>query len=564
MNAVVSERRPAPSSDETHGSTTAFAVSKLRVAFGSDSNSPVVDGVDFSVEAGKTLAIIGESGSGKSVSLLAATGLLPARQVTVSGRATVGQTDLLASSRRELRSVRGREIGFVFQDPQSNLHPLKTIGAAISEALTAHGRLPRKQVRARVLELLAEVGIREPQQRIDDYPVQFSGGMRQRVNIAAALALHPRVLIADEPTTALDVTVQAGILKLLKRLQDEHGTAIVFVTHDLAVVSDIADTVTVMRSGKVVETAPAEQIYRTPAHPYTQQLLSASRHRLPAGSTRAGSVSGTSPLLTLEKVSKQYSQRRSIAGTAALTDISVDLRPGEILGLVGESGSGKSTIGRIVAGLIRPTSGTAAHDGAVYNIAGDGLPKLTPATRTAIQMVFQDPYASLNPRRTVASTLSEPLQLHGSPGSGELRESLEKLLTQVGLSWDLLPRYPAQLSGGQRQRVAIARAIALEPAVLVADEPVSSLDITTAQQIITLLRSLRDELGLAILFVSHDLGVVAALCDRVAVLSAGEVVETGSTAEVFDNPAHPYTRGLIESIPGRRLLTENPDKAHHV
>jgi peptide/nickel transport system ATP-binding protein len=562
MNAVAaSEQAPKPVRDVGSVSrTTVFAVKDLHVAFGAGPATPVVRGVDFAVSTGSTLAIIGESGSGKSVSLLAATGLLPGRQVSVTGSVTLDGTDLLTRSKRELRSIRGKQIGFVFQDPQSNLHPLKTVGTAIGEAITAHGRVPRKQVRARVLELLGEVGIRDPHRRIDDYPVHFSGGMRQRVNIAAALALRPRVLIADEPTTALDVTVQAEILKLLKKLQEEHGTAIIFVSHDLAVVSDIADTVAVMRDGEIVETAPAEQIYRDPQHSYTRQLLSASRHQLPA--VDSPRPRGTTALLSLTSVGKEYAQRGSKEKTAALADISLDLHRGEILGLVGESGSGKSTIGRIVAGLIRPSTGAAALGGQTYNLPGTGQLELPKSVRTNIQMVFQDPYASLNPRRTIGSALAEPLNLHTNPNATELRRQLGILLGQVELPETLLSRYPAQLSGGQRQRVAIARAIALRPAVLVADEPVSSLDITTAQQILTLLLKLRDELEVSILFVSHDLGVVASLCDTVTVLSQGKIVESGSTRQVFEQPRHDYTRTLINSIPGRDLVRPGMETTH--
>lgn len=560
MSTMVT-RQETPGVGGTTDNTTAFAVSDLRVTFGRNQEAPVVKGVNFAVAAGSTLAIIGESGSGKSVSLLAATGLLPGRHVSVSGSATLGSTNLLTRSPRELRSIRGKEIGFVFQDPQSNLHPLKTIGVAIGEAITAHGRVPRKQVRARVLDLLGEVGIRNPRQRVDDYPVHFSGGMRQRVNIAAALALGPRVLIADEPTTALDVTVQAEILKLLKKLQNEHGTAIVYVSHDLAVVSDIADTVAVMRNGEIVETAPATQIYRDPLHDYTRQLLTATRHQLPSADSPTRQDRSVS--LSLTSVSKHYGKHSTKTETSALKDISLNLHRGEILGLVGESGSGKSTIGRIMAGLIRPTSGTASLSDVVFNAPGDGQLRLPSSIRTDIQMVFQDPYASLNPRRTIASTLAEPLRSFTKPTSAELQHQLRALLARVELPEILLSRYPAQLSGGQRQRVAIARAIALSPAVLIADEPVSALDITTARQILTLLRKLRDELDVSILFVSHDLGVVAALCDTVVVLSEGTIVESGPTRAVFERPAQEYTRRLIDSIPGGGLDRTAAD-SHHV
>jgi len=502
-----------------------FGVEDLHVRFGT---AHAVRGVSFAVESGRTLAIVGESGSGKSVSLLAATGLLGGAGV-VTGSARLGGTELVGASPGALRRLRGKDIGFVFQDPLANLHPLKTIGEQVGEAITAHERVRRTVLRRRVIELLDEVGIREPQRRVDDYPVHFSGGMRQRAMIAAAIALNPRLLIADEATTALDVTVQASILELLQRLQREHGTALVFVSHDLGVVSDIADDVVVLRAGEVVEAGPADRIYEAPEHPYTIELLSAVRR---TGAARP--ATDRPRLLEVRNLNQRY------ASVTAVDDVSFDVGQGEIVGLVGESGSGKSTIGRIVSGLLRPTSGTVALEGEPY-----GVP-VPPAIRPRIQVVFQDPYASLNPRRTIRAILTEPYAVHRRAAD------LDDLMRQVELDPGYLERYPAQLSGGQRQRVAIARAIALRPDLIVADEPVSSLDVTTQTQILALLRRLREELDTSFLFISHDLGVIAELCDRVLVLANGRVVENGPTTEVFDSPSNPYTRRLLDAIPGRK------------
>ncbi|MEU6430713.1 ABC transporter ATP-binding protein [Microbispora sp. NPDC046973] len=528
-----------------------FSVEDLRVTFGRRGRTTTaVRGVSFAVEPGRTLALVGESGSGKSVSLLGATGLLPSR-AEVRGSALFRGADLTRLAPARLRAIRGRHIGFVFQDPLSNLHPLKTIGAQIGEAVTAHERVGRAALRRRVLDLLGEVGIKDPERRIDDHPHQFSGGMRQRAMIAMAIALNPELIIADEPTTALDVTVQASILRLLRRLQEAHGTALIFVSHDLAVVSDIADDVVVMRDGEVVEAAPAAELYAAPRHAYTRALLGAARHG--RALIRAPEPSGrevqSAPLLRASALHMSYRRPGRKESFTALTDVSFDLRQGEIVGLVGESGSGKSTIGRIVAGLARPTAGSVSLRGEVYNAPGDvRLPK---SLRPAVQVVFQDPYGSLNPRRTVAATLAEPFVVNTDLPAAEIRARVEALVARVELPRSVLHRLPAQLSGGQRQRVAIARAVALEPSVIVADEPVSALDITTQTQIVALIRRLRAELGTSFLFISHDLGVVADLCERVVVLHQGRVVEQGPVHRVFDDPRDPYTRELLDSIPGR-------------
>ncbi len=531
-----------------------FSVEDLSVTFRRRGRvTAAVRGVSFAVEPGRTLAIVGESGSGKSVSLLAATGLLP-ETAEVRGSARFREADLLRLPRARLRAVRGRHIGFVFQDPLSNLHPLKTIGAQIGEAITAHERVGRAALRRRVIDLLAEVGIDDPERRIDDHPHRFSGGMRQRAMIAMAIALRPELIIADEPTTALDVTVQAAILRLLRRLQERYGTALILVSHDLAVVSEIADDVAVMRGGEIVETAPIAEITTAPGHPYTRELLGAARRGAALADVAeppAAAPREARPLLAATGLHMAYRRRGRKDPVTALTGVSLEVREGEIVGLVGESGSGKSTLGRIVAGLLRPTAGTVALRDEVYNAPGRGPLRLRRDLRTAIQVVFQDPYGSLNPRRTVAATLAEPYVVNTGLTAAEIRERVEALVRRVELPPAVLHRFPAQLSGGQRQRVAIARAVALRPALVVADEPLSALDITTQAQIVALIRRLRAELGTSFLFISHDLGVVAELCERVVVLRRGRVVEAGPVRRVFHDPQHPYTRELLDSIPGR-------------
>jgi peptide/nickel transport system ATP-binding protein len=531
-----------------------FEVKDLKVTFALEHGQvQAVRGVSFSVDSGKTLAIVGESGSGKSVSLLAATGLLGAGVAQVQGHAWHGGVDLIGLSAEPLRAIRGKHIGFVFQDPLSSLHPLKTIGTQVGEALTAHGRVPKRKRRRRVIELLDEVGIKEPQRRIDDYPVHFSGGMRQRAMIASAIALNPALLIADEATTALDVTVQASILLLLQRLQRDHGTALIFVSHDLAVVSDIADDIVVMRAGEVVESAPADVIYERPQHPYTVELLGATTHKLSQPAPAALDGITAEPLLTVADVIKDFPVRGHRRQTFRAVDgATFAIGEREIVGLVGESGSGKSTLGRIVSGLIRPSAGTVSLGGAAYNEPGRRPLRLDPLTRSRIQVVFQDPYGSLNPRRRVGAILAEPFLLSGGLTRHDIEREVPELLRRVDLPAEAIDRYPAQLSGGQRQRVAIARALALRPDLVVADEPVSALDVTTQAQILALIRHLRDELGVSFLFISHDLAVVADLCDRVLVLHAGQIVEHGRTTELFAHPADPYTQLLLDSVPGKR------------
>ncbi|MGV3549272.1 dipeptide ABC transporter ATP-binding protein [Rhizobium sp.] len=524
-----------------------FSVHDLHVRFG---GVEAAKGVSFAVEAGKTLAIVGESGSGKSASLLGATGLLPA-SAAVEGRVLHRGRQILGLPDRKLRGIRGAEIGFVFQDPLSNLHPLKTIAEQIGEAIAVHRRIGSREKQARVLALLDKVGIANPQARLGDYPRHLSGGMRQRVMIAIAIALDPSLIIADEPTTALDVTVQAAILDLLKRLQADHGTALIFVSHDLAVVSDIADDVVVMRHGLVVEKAAAAEIYRRPRHDYTRELLGAARLGGPKAFAASSTRKASRPLLAVCDIARSFGASRRV-----LDGVSFTIGEREILGLVGESGSGKTTMGRMIAGLDQPDAGVISLRGQDYAQRGAAAPQGD--LRKSIQVIFQDPYASLNPRRRIEAILADPFIIHGATDRSELREKVERLLSDVELPREVLDRLPSQLSGGQRQRVAIARAIALKPSLIVADEPVSALDITTQAKVIRLLGRLRDKLGVSFLFISHDLGVVGELCDRVIVLDKGKIVESGETRQVFESPAHDYTRRLLASIPGRGRLSEAP------
>ena len=524
-------------------------VQDLAVSFVTrNGTNKAVDGISFSVELGKITAIIGESGSGKSVACYSLLGLVPMPPGRIDGGCALFEgRDLLKLEEPELRRIRGRDIAMIFQDPMTCLNPYMTIGKQLMEPLLYHRKVTTAQARARALELLAEVGIRDPESTIDNFPHEFSGGMRQRVMIAMALINEPKLLIADEPTTALDVTIQAQILKLIAELQHKRDIGVIFISHDLAVVADIADTIVVMKQGQIVETGNREGIFRNARHPYTQKLLAA----IPTDSKppRPGAAE---PLIRVQNLCTWFSQGRGREPVRAVNDVSFDINRGEVLGLVGESGSGKSTIGRSILRLVPVTSGEVRFDGTdLTALEGRELKTM----RRRMQMIFQDPFASLNPRMTVYDTLAEPLLLHGIETRKSVAQGVLKLMDDVGLARAFVRKYPHEFSGGQRQRIAIGRALATRPEFVVADEPVSALDVTIQAQILDLMQQLSREYGLTMLFVSHDLAVVRHLADRILVLYKGEVVEQGTGDELFERPRQAYTRQLLQSIPGRSLLS---------
>ncbi len=517
-----------------------------------------VNGISYHLDAGETLAILGESGSGKSVSASAIMNLIdsPPGYIT-SGRVLFHGQDLFTMTAEQRRRINGQKIAMIFQDTLAHLNPVYSVGWQIGETLTAHDAAA-STVKQQVVDLLNRVGIPDAERRADDYPHQFSGGQRQRVMIAMALAFRPDILIADEPTTALDVTVQAEILRLLKELQNETGMGLILITHDLGVVAEVADRVAVMNQGKIVETGQTRQIFHHPEHPYTQHLISS----LPGGARRAPAVtlglatgSGGMParLLTVRDLAKHYAITKGVMRKAtgevvrAVDGVSFDLEAGETLGVVGESGSGKSTLARTLLRLEEPTSGEAAYRGKdIFALSAADLLAL----RRKVQVVFQDPYASLNPRMTVAQIIAEPWAIHRDVlAKRDWSSRTAELLQQVGMHPEHARRYPHQFSGGQRQRIAIARALALQPEIIICDEAVSALDVSIQAQVIELLGDLRDRFGLAYLFIAHDLPVVRHFADRVLVMHQGKIVEQGPTEQIFDRPEHPYTQALLAASP---------------
>ena len=489
--------------------------------------------ISYYLDRGETLAILGESGSGKSVSSSAIMNLIdmPPGKIT-SGQILLEGKDLLTMNPSLRREVNGRKIAMIFQDPLSHLNPVYTVGWQIREALTTHG-VSGKQAQAEALRLLKRVALPEPEKALDKYPHEFSGGQRQRVMIAMALALKPDLLIADEPTTALDVTVQAEVLALLKELQRETGMGVLIITHDLGVVSEVADRVVVMEKGQLVESGTVRDVYRNPQHPYTKKLISAAPGK---GDMHRPSAQGE-PLLSVKDARKFY------GGFEALKGVSFDLMAGETVAVVGESGSGKSTLARVLLRLDEPDGGTAHWKGRdLFTLSPAELFKL----RRDLQMVFQDPTQSLNPRMTVFQLISEAWVIHPEIlEKAKWRERVSELLGQVGLSPEHMNRYPHQFSGGQRQRIAIARALALEPQLIVCDEAVSALDVSVQGQVIALLDKLRKEMGIAFIFIAHDLPLVRDFADYVMVMQKGEVVEFGTVTDVFDNPREAYTQALL-------------------
>ena len=519
-------------------------VDNLSVSFVTrNGTNKAVDNVSFSVEERQITAIIGESGSGKSVSCYAMLGLVPSPPGRIDGGTAHFQgQDLLALSEGELRAIRGRDIAMIFQDPMTCLNPFMKIGDQLIEPLTLHKGLAKGPARERAMALLDEVSIRDPQGAMSAFPHEFSGGMRQRVMIAMALINEPKLLIADEPTTALDVTIQAQILKLIADLQTKRDIGVLFISHDLAVVSDIADQIVVMEKGKVVESGQPKAIFNNPQHPYTQKLLAA----IPSGQKAAGSVV-PDPLIRIENLRTWFTPTAGAAPVKAVDDVSLEIHRGEVLGLVGESGSGKSTLGRSILRLVPMTGGQISFDGIELSaLEGRSLKQF----RHRMQMIFQDPYASLNPRMTVYDTLAEPLLLHGLVNKAGLEQAIRELMDNVGLARAFVRKYPHEFSGGQRQRIAIGRALATRPEFIVADEPVSALDVTIQAQILDLLADLTKEYGLTMLFISHDLAVIRQIADRIAVMYHGKLVEKGSTAQVFETPQQDYTRSLLAAIPG--------------
>jgi peptide/nickel transport system ATP-binding protein len=532
--------------------TPVLSIESLRLALPALADrAHAVEDVTLTIAAGETLCVVGESGSGKSMIAHAVMGLLPKAVKPAGGAIRLAGRDLLALDEEAMQDVRGREVGMIFQEPMTSLNPVMRVVDQIVETFEAHGLHSQAQRRSRAIDLLTEVGLPDPERLAKAYPHELSGGQRQRVMIAMALALEPKLLIADEPTTALDVTTQAQILKLLDNLRHKHGTAVLFITHDMGVVAEIADRIAVLEKGVLVEEGTADQVLGAPRHPYTRKLLAAVPSLTPP---ERAPLADLTPVLSVEGLGKVYRKRSFFGGgreVRAAQDISFTLARGETLGLVGESGSGKSTVGRCCLRLIEPDGGRIALSGqgvgdlVLSDLGASALRK----HRKRIQMVFQDPFASLNPRQTVGRIISDGPVAHGVPRSEAIAKA-KTLLELVGLSANAVDRYPHEFSGGQRQRIGIARALALEPDVLVADEAVSALDVSVQAQILTLIKEIQQRLGLAILFVTHDLRVAAQICDRIAVMQRGKIVETGPTAALFANPQHAYTRQLLAAVPG--------------
>jgi peptide/nickel transport system ATP-binding protein len=602
-----------------------LSVRNLSVTFtGSGRDVPAVRDIGFDVHAGEVLGIVGESGSGKSVTSLAVTGLLPPT-ARVSGSIRVGDVDVTTADAETLRQMRGREVGMIFQDPTTTLNPVLPIGRQVIEGQVSHGFVSAAEAPARAAALLREVDIPDPETRIGQYPHQFSGGMRQRAVIAMAMAGEKRLIIADEPTTALDVTVQAQVLAVLARRQAETGAAVILITHDLGVVAETADRVAVMYGGRIVETGDVAGIFHAPRHPYTVGLLQslprldvvadrlvpipgqpptparlppgcAFRPRCPIGRDRAlcaaedpalrpsaegratachfpdevptllgepappraepvaksaDPASQAAPLLEVENLQVHFPIRTGLlrrqTGTVRAVDgVSLAVRPGETLGLVGESGCGKTTTGRAIMGLVRATGGSIRFGGAEVTTMDQAALR---RTRRNMQYIFQDPYASLNPIKTVGDIVAEPLRIHGLFDDAGGMKRVGELFELVGLSRTMLGRYPAEFSGGQKQRIGIARALALAPKLLILDEPVAALDVSIQAQVVNLLQDLQKELGLAFLFIAHDLSVVRHISNRVAVMYLGRIVEQADRDTLYDRPAHPYTQSLLSAVP---------------
>jgi peptide/nickel transport system ATP-binding protein len=535
------------------GPAPLLEISDLQVAFGGD---PVVHGVDLRVMPGERVAVVGASGSGKSTTAHAVLGLLPGSGRVTGGRILLRGEDVTHAGEARLRRLRGREVGLVPQDPMSNLNPVLRVGRQVAETLVVHGLASRREAAARAVEIMAEVGLPEPGRRARQYPHEFSGGMRQRVLIAIALACRPELLIADEPTSALDVTVQQQILDRLDTLTRELGTAVLLVTHDLGLAAERADRVVVLAEGRVVESGATREVLTAPRHDYTRRLVAAAPSisatvRTEPEPEREAGPAAVPAVLRLEGVSKEFHIRGRGGVLRAVDDVSFEVRRGRTTAVVGESGSGKTTVARMVLGLVPVTTGTIRLDG--DDIVGMRGARLR-AARRAMQPVFQDPYGSLDPMFSVERLVAEPLRIFGVGDRAGRAARVRELLDQVALPLATARRYPNELSGGQRQRVAIARALALDPALVVCDEAVSALDVLVQDQILRLLRTLQDELGVSYLFISHDLAVVREISHEVVVMKQGRAVERGSVAEVLGAPRDPYTRQLLAAVPGAGVL----------
>ncbi|OAP43143.1 glutathione ABC transporter ATP-binding protein [Sinorhizobium saheli] len=533
----------------------------------------VVDGVSFDIGPKETVAVVGESGSGKSVTALSIMQLNAPGLSRVDGSVKLEGRELLTLSNADMRRIRGNEIAMIFQEPMTSLNPVLSIGFQIAEALVLHRRLSHAAAEAETIRLLEKVRIPAAKSRFHEYPHRFSGGMRQRVMIAMALACKPKLLIADEPTTALDVTIQAQILQLIKELQEEGEMSVLFITHDMGVVAEIADRTVVMYKGKAIETGATEDIFKNPAQPYTRSLLSAVPKlgsmrgetrpmRFPIFDRTTGepdetvetpdTVKGAErPVLEVAGLTKRFEISSGLFSSVksrihAVENVSFDVRSGETLALVGESGCGKSTTGRAIMRLIEPSSGSVQLDGVdLLKLSANDLLE----RRKRMQMIFQDPFASLNPRMKIGTAIAEPLIINGVANRSEARDKVADLLLRVGLSADMANRFPHEFSGGQRQRICIARALALEPRLIVADEAVSALDVSVKAQVVNLMLELQARMGLAYLFISHDMAVIERVSHRVAVMYLGEIVEIGPRAAIFQNPQHPYTKRLLAAVP---------------
>ncbi|WP_172299562.1 ABC transporter ATP-binding protein [Pseudoruegeria sp. HB172150] len=521
--------------------TRMLDVKNLTIAFRQDGNNvQAVRGVSFHVDKGETVALVGESGSGKSVTALSTVSLLPDSS-DVTGSVSYKGEQMVGASDAHLRKVRGNDISFIFQEPMTSLNPLHTLEKQLRESIELHQGLEGTAVRAKIIELLDKVGIRDPESRLADYPHQLSGGQRQRVMIAMALANGPDLLIADEPTTALDVTIQAQILELLAELKDGEGMSLLFITHDLTIVRRFADRVCVMKDGEIVEQGVTKEIFDNPQHAYTKMLLSAEAAGRPSPVPEGAETIAETEHLRIWFPIQRGLLRRVVGHVKAVNDATLTVRAGETVGIVGESGSGKTTLAMAIMRLISSDGPIRFMGKGIHEMSGTAMRPL----RSDMQIVFQDPYGSLSPRMTVEQIIAEGLKIHRVGDGRPERQLVSEIMTEVGLEPSMMDRYPHEFSGGQRQRIAIARAMVLRPRLVVLDEPTSALDMTVQVQIVALLRRLQEKYGLAYLFISHDLKVVRALSHKVMVMKQGDVVEAGDAVEIFENPKTDYTKQLM-------------------